>query len=111
MPSGVIPPNPNELLMKDRLDTLIEELKAQYDYNIIDSAPVGSVSDTFLLNRITDITMYVCRANYSDKRNIDYVNKVNEEKSLKQIYLIVNDVDFDLKRYSNHGYGYGYGKK
>ncbi len=109
--AGVIPPNPNELIMKDRMDTLIKELKGVYDYIVIDTAPVGAVSDTYLLDRVADVTIYVCRANYTDKRSIDFVNKINNEKSLKRIYLIMNDVDIEAGygNYRKYGYGYGYG--
>jgi tyrosine-protein kinase Etk/Wzc len=116
LPAGVIPPNPTELIMKDRFDQLIAELKDQYDYIIIDTAPVGAVSDTFLIDRVADLTLYVCRAGYTDIRNIDFVNRINHEKSLKRIFFVVNDVNLEANRYSYHrkygyGYGYGYGKK
>ena len=114
LPAGVIPPNPTELIMKDRFDQLIAELKDQYDYIIIDTAPVGAVSDTFLIDRVADLTLYVCRAGYTDIRNLDFVNRINHEKSLKRIFFVVNDVNLEANRYSYHrkyGYGYGYGKK
>jgi len=114
LPGGIIPPNPNELILSDRFDQMIAELREMYDYIIIDSAPVGAVSDTFLINRVSNLTLYVCRANYSDKRNLDYLDRINRENSLKQIYLIVNDVDIETSRYGGkyaYGYGYGYGKK
>jgi len=114
LPGGIIPPNPNELILSDRFDQLIAELREQYDYIIIDSAPVGAVSDTFLINRVSNLTLYVCRANYSDKRNLEFLNRVHQENSLKQIYLVVNDVDIESSKYGGkyaYGYGYGYGKK
>ncbi|MEG1998790.1 MAG: polysaccharide biosynthesis tyrosine autokinase, partial [Bacteroidales bacterium] len=70
--SGPVPPNPAELLLSNRLDNLCNKLRDLYDYIIIDSAPVGMVSDTLSLNRISDITLYVCRANYTEKGNIAY---------------------------------------
>ncbi len=114
LPGGIIPPNPNELILSERFDQLIAELREQYDYILIDSAPVGAVSDTFLINRVSNLTLYVCRANYSDKRNLEFLDRVYKENSLKQIYLIVNDVDIESKKYGGkyaYGYGYGYGKK
>jgi capsular exopolysaccharide synthesis family protein len=114
LPGGIIPPNPNELILSDRFDQLVSELREMYEYIIIDSAPVGAVSDTFLINRVSNLTLYVCRANYSDKRNLEYLNRINRENSLKQIYLVVNDVDIEAGRYGGkyaYGYGYGYGKK
>jgi capsular exopolysaccharide synthesis family protein len=113
LPGGIIPPNPNELILSDRFDQMIAELREMYDYIIIDSAPVGAVSNTFLINRVSNLTLYVCRANYSDKRNLEYLDRINRENSLKQIYLIVNDVDIEASRYGGkyaYGYGYGYGK-
>lgn len=108
--SGPVPPNPTELIMKDRYETMMNELKLKYDYIIIDTAPVGAVSDTFLIDRVADITLYVCRARYTDKRTIEFVNRVWEEKSLKRMFMVVNDVDLEASRYSYHGkYGYGYG--
>ena len=111
MPAGVIPPNPNELMMKERLDHLIDELKNEYDYIVLDTAPVGAVSDSLLLNRVAHVTLYVCRAGYSDKRNIELVNRLHHEKNLKHIYLVVNDANIDDRRYYyRKGYSYGYGK-
>lgn len=107
--AGVVPPNPNELLMSSRVDQLIAELRKEYDYIIIDTAPVGVVSDTFVVNRIADISLYICRINYSDKRNIEYLNHVVSDKTLTRPYLVLNDMDIEAK-YSHHkGYGYGYG--
>lgn len=114
LPGGIIPPNPNELILSERFDQLISELREQYDYILIDSAPVGAVSDTFLINRVSNLTLYVCRANFSDKRNLEFIERIHKENSLKQIYLIVNDVDIESKKYGGkyaYGYGYGYGKK
>ena len=114
LPAGVIPPNPTELIMKDRFENLITELKGQYDYILIDTAPVGAVSDTFLIDRVADLTLYICRAGYTDIRNLEFVNRLHTEKSLKRIFMVVNDVDLEANRYSYHrkyGYGYGYGNK
>jgi tyrosine-protein kinase Etk/Wzc len=114
LPAGVIPPNPTELIMKNRLDTLIAELKEQYDFIVIDTAPVGAVSDTFLIDRVANLTLYVCRAGYTDIRNLEFVNRIKDEKTLKNMFFVVNDVDLEANRYSYHrkyGYGYGYGNK
>jgi tyrosine-protein kinase Etk/Wzc len=114
LPGGIIPPNPNELILNEKFDELITELREQYDYIIIDSAPVGAVSDTFLINRVSNLTLYITRANYSDKRNLEYLNRINAENSLKQIYLIINDVDIENSKYGvkyGYGYGYGYGRQ
>jgi capsular exopolysaccharide synthesis family protein len=112
IPGGIIPPNPNELIMSEKFDELIAELREQFDYIIIDSAPVGAVSDTFLINRVTNLTLFITRANYSDKRNLEFVNKIVSENSLKNLYLVINDVDIQNSRYGvKYGYGYGYGNE
>lgn len=107
--AGIIPPNPNELLMSDRLDTLIGILRNEYDYIVIDTAPVGAVSDTFLIDRVTDISLYMCRMEYSDKRNLEFLNHVKAEKTLKRPYLVINDMNMESKYYYHRGYSYGYG--
>lgn len=102
--SGPVPPNPAELLLSERLDSLFSELKKRYDYIIVDSAPVGMVSDTFTLMRIADAVIYVCRANYTRKDNIAYVNDLVESGKLKNVSLVINGTT------AKQGYGYGYGK-
>lgn len=97
--AGVIPPNPNELLSKDKLDHLIAHFESQFDYIIIDSAPVGAVSDTLLLSRLTDISLYVVRANVSDKRNLDYLNRLWQENALNNIHIVLNDVAAPMYQY------------
>lgn len=104
LPAGIVPPNPSELLQSDRLDTLFAELRQSFDYIIVDSAPVALVSDTFLLNRLVDMTLYVCRANYTPQNSVDFINQINEQKRLSNIITVLNDVNID-----KIGYGYGYG--
>ena len=101
--AGPVPPNPAELLLSDRLEELFKELKKKYDYVIIDSAPVGMVSDTFSIDRISDICIYVCRADYTEKDNIRYAEKLSGDKKLKKLYLVLNATN------TKKGYGYGYG--
>lgn len=105
IPAGPIPPNPAELIMSNRLDELIEELKKEYDYIIIDSAPVGVVSDTYLLNRVIDNAVYVSRQNYTPKDVSDLINDIHDNNRLKNIGFVLNGVD------EISGYGYGYGNK
>lgn len=104
IPSGIVPPNPSELLQCEKLDALFAELRAQYDYIIVDSAPVAMVSDTFLLNRLVDMTLYVCRAKHTTYNLVDFLNQVHEQKRLNNIVTVLNGVNTD-----NAGYGYGYG--
>ena len=108
LPSGIIPPNPNELLQSNRLDQLFDELRQRYDYVIVDSAPVAMVSDTFQLSRVADMTVYVCRARYTTFDLIDFLNQVNEQKRLPNIVTVLNGVN---AKSIGYGYGYGYGVK
>ena len=101
--AGPVPPNPSELLLSERVDELFAFLRKEYDYIIIDSAPVSMVSDTFSLARISDATIYICRANFTTKEYIRYVNRIVSEKRLKKVSLVLNGTD------AKQGYGYGYG--
>jgi len=104
LPSGPIPPNPAELLTHPTLDNVIGHLREQYDYIVIDSPPVSQVADTLIINRVSDATVYVCRAGYSNKNLLRFANELMEQGKLKNMLLVVNDVkDF------HHGYGYRYG--
>ena len=107
LPAGIIPPNPSELLQSDRLDLLFEELRKRYDSVIIDSAPVALVSDTFLLNRVADMTIYVSRANYTTFDLIDFLNQAHEQNRLPKMVSVLNGVD---AKKIGYGYGYGYGQ-
>jgi capsular exopolysaccharide synthesis family protein len=100
--AGPIPPNPAELLLNSRMDTLFAELRERYDYIIIDSAPVGMVSDTFSLTRLADTIIYVCRANYTQRDHIHYCNSLVAEGRLPNVSLVVNATT------AKQGYGYGY---
>ena len=114
LPSGAIPPNPAELMSRPSLDAAFAKLREEFDYIIIDSAPVSQVTDTLILNRISDATVYVCRANYSSKGNLRYANEMMAQNRLKNMVLVVNDVDQFHHAYGygyGRGYGYGYGKK
>lgn len=112
LPAGVIPPNPNELIIRQRFDDLFNELRPEYDFIILDTAPVGAVSDTYLVDRVADVCLYVTRSEYSDRRNIEFINRLYAEDTLKRIYLVINDVQFESNKYAyyrKYGYGYGYG--
>lgn len=106
LPSGVIPPNPNELLQGERLDQLFAELRKRYDYVVVDSAPVAMVSDTFQLSRVADMTVYVCRARYTTFDLVDFLKQVHEQKRLPNIVTVLNGV---VAKNVGYGYGYGYG--
>ena len=110
IPAGVVPPNPNELLQSERLDELFALLRERYDYIFVDSAPVAMVSDTFLLNRLIDMTIYVSRADYTQTDVADFINQVYEQKRLKNIACVLNGVKASNAGYG-YSYGYGYGKE
>lgn len=109
LPAGPIPLNPNEMLMSDKLQKLIDQLKDQYDYILIDSAPMGVISDSYLLNDFTDLFVFVSRSNYTHKKMVEDVNKLVAQKRIKNAYFIINDVNMDARSYRYGKYGYGYG--
>ena len=104
LPAGLIPPNPAELLSRDTLDKAIEHLREKYDYIMIDTPPVSQVADTLIINRVSDATVYVCRAGYSSKNSLRFANELMEQGRLKNMLLVVNDV-----KEFHRGYGYRYG--
>lgn len=106
--SGQIAPNPSELLMNGRFEDIVKYGKEHYDYVIVDTAPVSLVTDTLLIANQADITMYVVRANYLDKRMLAIPKDLYREDRLKNMAMVINDVDFS-KGYG-YGYGYGYGE-
>ena len=105
MPAGIIPPNPAELITSDRLDKLIERLSKKYDYVMLDTAPIALVSDTYVLDRLSDMTILVSRENYTPKDLAELINDTYKQKRLKNIACVFNGVK--PKKVS---YGYGYGK-
>lgn len=108
LPSGPIPPNPAELLTRPSLDKAIAKLREEFDYIFIDSAPSALVADTLVLTRVTDATVYVCRVDYTGKGDLRFANKLMEEEKLKNMLLVINDVN-EFNRGYGYGYGYGYG--
>lgn len=108
--SGSIPPNPTELLTNGRYEQLIEQLSPLYDYIILDTAPLMLVTDTFLFAHMADATLYVTRSGYTEKGLIDFVNKNIDQKKIKNVAFVLNDVEKGYFGYGNK-YGYGYGVK
>ncbi|MPN34447.1 Tyrosine-protein kinase ptk [bioreactor metagenome] len=110
--SGAIPPNPNELLAKPKLDDLINQLREEYDYILIDTSPIGIVSDGFLLNRLADVNLFIARVGYTPRKCIEEAEVYHRENKLKRMYFILNSVDLNSPEYRygmNKKYGYGYG--
>lgn len=107
LPGGTVPPNPTELLARDGLDKAIETLKKNFDYVILDTAPVGMVTDTLLIGRVADLSVYVCRADYTRKAEFTLINEIASENKLPNLCTVINGLDLQKKKY---GYYYGYGK-
>lgn len=105
--SGVVPPNPAELLLSDRVDEMFKELKKQYDVIIVDTAPLNLVTDTLLIAKYSDSFLYVVRANYLDKRLLAVSKDLYANKRLPNMAIVLNDTN--AKRGYGYGYGYGYG--
>lgn len=105
--AGPTPPNPTELLARKNLGDVISILREKYDYIILDTAPVGLVTDTLQIGKYADVTAFVCRADYTPKSSFTMVNQLSNEKKLPNMCVIINGVDMSKKKY---GYYYGYGK-
>ena len=103
--SGPIPPNPAELLLSNRTRLLFDELKKQFDYIIIDSPPIGIVTDAQLLAEYADICLYLVRQKYTYKSQLNIVSDLYANRKMKKMGIVVNDIDLS----DSYGYGYGYG--
>ena len=104
---GTVPPNPTELLARDGLDKAIETLKKNFEYVILDTAPVGMVTDTLLIGRVADLSVYVCRADYTRKNEYTLINELIDGNKLPNLCTVINGLDLKKRKY---GYYYGYGK-
>ena len=107
LPAGIIPPNPGELITRDLLDQGIEYLKTKYDYIILDTPPVGLVSDTYELSRLVDVTFFVVRNEVTTKAEIDLINRTVHENKLPKVNIVFNGLNLKKRKY---GFYYGYGK-
>ena len=105
--AGPVPPNPTELLARPVLAEIFELLKQSYDYVILDTAPIGLVTDTLQVGKYADVSCFVCRADYTPKASFGIINSLHDDKKLKNICVVINGIDMSRKKY---GYYYGYGK-
>lgn len=115
--AGIIPPNPAELLAKDTLDKAIAYLSKKFDYLVLDTAPIGLVSDSLILGRVADAAVYVVRVKYTQKADLEYLERIASDGKLKNVSLVVNADDMNVsgsrygskrRRYGSSYYGYGY---
>jgi len=107
IPTGPIPPNPSELIASSKTKILFEELRKTFDYIIVDTPPIGIVSDALLLENFADRLVFIIRHNYSRKKMITHLFSSLEKKNMKNFSLIINDINIKNKNYS-YGYDYNY---
>ncbi|MCO5249738.1 MAG: CpsD/CapB family tyrosine-protein kinase, partial [Chitinophagales bacterium] len=105
LPSGIIPPNPAELILSQATEALFESLKQEYDYLVIDSPPVGMVTDAFLFSKYADQALFLVKHNYSYKNQVAAIQQYADEGKFARIGLVLNDI----KAKDGYGYGYGFG--
>lgn len=118
VPAGAVAPNPAELLMDERLDSLVSELRSRYDYVVADNVPVGLIADASIANRIADLTLFVVRAGRLDRRQLPDIERLYADHKLRNMAVVLNGVEhgghgygYGYGYYGRYGYGYGYGKK
>ena len=107
LPCGTIPPNPTELVSRSSLDKAIEILKANFEYIILDTAPIGMVTDTRIISRVADLCVYICRADYTRKNEFELIQDLENDEKLPRFCILVNGIDMDKRK---NGYYYGYGR-
>lgn len=107
--SGPIPPNPSELIMGDGMKEFIEELKLKYDYVVLDTPPVGLVTDAIELSSFVDLTLYIMRQNFTRKDMINMLNNRVKRGELNNVSIVLNGYENKAKYGAGYGYGYGYG--
>ena len=105
--AGPIPPTPTEIVSRQSLDEIFQILRDEYDYIIVDTAPVGLVSDTLQIGRVCDVTVYMCRADFTPKTSFELINGLSADKKLPNMAIVINGIDMSKKKY---GYYYGYGR-
>lgn len=107
LPGGTVPPNPTELVAREALDKALDILRQHFDYIIMDTAPIGIVTDTQLIARVADLSVYVCRADYTHKSDFAFINELKRENKLPNLCTLINGINMEKRR---NGYYYGYGK-
>lgn len=116
LPGGSVPPNPTELVSRPIFEETIEILKKEYDYIILDTAPIGMVTDTAIIAHVADVGVIVCRADYTPKAAYKNINNLQEDQIFSKLATVVNDINYSSRKNSysytyGRKYGYGYGRK
>ena len=104
--AGPVPPNPTELLARENFGDVVKMLRERYDYVIFDTAPVGIVTDTIQIGQHVDVTVFVCRADYTPKSSVSMINTLSKEGKFPNPCIVLNGIDMSKRKY---GYYYGYG--
>jgi len=114
LPCGPVPPNPSELLLEDKVNEIFGYLRQHFDAIIIDTAPVGMVSDAMTLSKFADCTLYIVRQGHTFKKQVILIDEFYTESRLPKISIVINDVKlkpgYGYYGYGRYGYGYGYGQ-
>lgn len=106
LPAGVLPPNPSELLMRDRFDQLVAEARKAYDFVVIDTTPMLQVADAGIVNRVADLTLFVVRVGVQERDFLPELEKMHLAKRFRRLCIVLNNAD---AKSGHYGYGYGYG--
>ena len=106
--AGNIPSDPTELLAKNKFSKIIEQLKECYDYIILDTAPISLVADTSLISHVADLSIYVCRMDYTPKDSLDNIQLLKNQNTETELICVLNGVDMNKRK---HSYKYKYGKR
>lgn len=109
LPIGIIPPNPSELLLSDKMKPMFDKLREEYDYIILDCPPIEIVADASIVKDCADVTLFIVRAGVMDRRILKDVEELYKNKVYKHMALILNGAPYISGRYGNYRYGYGYG--
>jgi len=106
-PSGPIPPNPAELIETERMEAFFERAKKEFDYIIVDTPPVAMVTDSILISRYADVSIFMIRQKYSSKHEFELMNSIEINKKMQHVNILVNDLK--IPKYYGYSYGYAYG--
>jgi capsular exopolysaccharide synthesis family protein len=105
--AGPVPPNPTEMLARETFGQIIALLRENYDYVIFDTAPVGLVTDTLEIARHADVSVVICRADYTPRSSFGIINALAKDNKLPNACVVLNGIDMSRRKY---GYYYGYGR-